>query len=57
MFSDLPDEFRVELQKNFCAMKYVHNLSDKKRKKIIEKAQQMDTKQLKSYVSELGNFI
>ncbi|MCH5304100.1 MAG: hypothetical protein J1E41_04475 [Ruminococcus sp.] len=56
MFSDLPEEFREQLQKNFCAMKYVHNLSDKKRKKVIEKAQQMNSNELKNYVAELGNF-
>ncbi len=52
---DMPQEFKAELGKNFCAMKYVHSLSEKKRKKIIKKAADMNPDQLVRYVAELGN--
>lgn len=52
---DMPQEFKSELGKNFCAMKYVHSLSEKKRRKIIKKAANMTSDQLVKYVAELGN--
>lgn len=55
--NDLPENFKKELGKNFCAIKYVHSLPEKKRKKIIEKAKRMNENELKNYVAHLGNFI
>lgn len=54
---DMPEEFKTELGKNFCAMKYVHSLSEKKRRKVIKKAADMNSEQLRSFVSELGSHI
>lgn len=54
---DMPEEFKTELGKNFCAMKYVHSLSEKKRRKVIKKAADMNPEQLRSFVSELGSHI
>lgn len=52
---DMPENVKRELSNNFCAMKYIHSLSDKKRNKIIKKAEKMNELQLKSYIIELGN--
>ena len=54
---EMPEEVKSELSKNFCAMKYVHSLPERKRKKIIEKASKMNPTELKNYVSRLGNFV
>ncbi|MBQ5348119.1 MAG: hypothetical protein IIU39_08725 [Ruminococcus sp.] len=53
--NDLPESFKKELSGNFCAIKYVHNLPEKKRKKVIEKAARMNETELKNYVQHLGN--
>lgn len=55
--NDLPENFKKELSKNFCAIKYVHSLPEKKRKKVIKKAEKMNETELKNYVQHLGGFI
>lgn len=55
--NDLPENLKNELRGNFCAIKYVHNLPEKKRKKVIEKASRMSEHELKNYVAYLGRFI
>ena len=55
--NDLPESLKKELSGNFCAIKYVHNLPEKKRKKVIEKACRMSERELKNYVAYLGRFI
>ncbi len=54
---EMPDDFKRELSTNFCAMKYIHSLPDKKRKKVFKKAEKMNDAQLKDYVAYLGTFI
>lgn len=46
----------MALSKNFCAMKYFANLSEKKQAQVIEKAKTMNSKaDMENYVTELGN--
>lgn len=53
---DMPLGFQMALSKNFCAMKYFTNRSEKERLQIIEKAKTMNSKaEMESYVKELGN--
>lgn len=54
---EMPEDVKSELGKNFCAMKYIHSLPEKKRKKVIQKASKMSPNELKNYVSYLGRFI
>ncbi len=54
---DMPEDVKSEFGKNFCAMKYIHSLPEKKRRKIIEKAERMNPADLKNYVAYLGHFI
>lgn len=54
---EMPEEVKSELGKNFCAMKYLHGLPEKKRRKIIEKAKRMNERDLKNYVNYLGHFV
>ncbi len=54
---EMPEDFKKELSTNFCAMKYIHGLPDKKRKKVFKKAAKMNDSELKDYVARLGTFI
>lgn len=54
---EMPEEVKNELGKNFCAMKYIHSLPERKRKKVIEKASKMTPSELKNYVSRLASFV
>lgn len=52
----MPLGFQMALSKNFCAMKYFTNRSEKERLQIIEKAKTMNSKaEMEGYVKELGN--
>lgn len=52
----MPIGFQMALSKNFCAMKYFANLSEKKQAQVIEKAKTMNSKaDMENYVTELGN--
>ena len=54
----MPEDFSRALSQNFCAMKYVSSLSQRKRRKVIQKAQQItNLSEMQSYVLELGNKI
>lgn len=58
MFENMPEDFSRALSQNFCAMKYVSSLSQRKQLKVIQKAQQItDPREMQSYVLELGNKI
>lgn len=57
MFEDFPNSFSSVLKENFCAMKYVSQLSDKKRKKLIGEVKEMDNDQMRKCVSELAKRI
>lgn len=58
MFQELqmPDVFRKELQKNFCAMKYMWELTDYDRLIIVEEARTItDEKEVKEFVKKLAD--
>ena len=58
MFEDMPKEFSRALSQNFCAMKYVSSLTERKRRKVIQKARKItNPSEMQSYVIELGNKI
>ncbi len=58
LFEDLPEDFSRAISHNFCAMKYVSTLSERKRRKVIEKAKSIsDPSEMQKYVIELGNKI
>lgn len=52
---ELPKDFKKELSKNFCAMKYYHQLPTYKQLSIAQKARELNAEQMKEYVVELGN--
>lgn len=53
---ELPIGFEMALAKNFCAMKYVSGLSEKKRQKVIEKARTITSAEgMRDYVTMLGD--
>ena len=54
MFEEFPTEFSSVLKQNFCAMKYVAGLSDKKRLKLAKRVENMDKNQMRRCVSELS---
>lgn len=57
-FEDMPEDFSRALSQNFCAMKYVNSLPERKLRKVIRKAQQItNPTDMQSYVLELGNKI
>lgn len=52
----MPVGFEMALAKNFCAMKYVSGLPEKKRKKVIDKARTITSSgEMREYVQMLGN--
>ena len=54
----MPEDFSRALSQNFCAMKYISSLPERKRRRVIRKAQQItDPTEMKSFVIELGNKI
>lgn len=55
---NVPEEFGELLTRNFCAMKYVSELPERKRRRVMNKAGTMDSiQEMKDYVTELGNRI
>ena len=52
----VPESFERLLQRNFCAMKYVSELPERKRRRVMNKAKTMETEEeIRSYIVELGN--
>lgn len=56
-YVELPQDFKKELSKNFCAMKYYHQLPKHKQLIIAQKARELNIDQMKEYVVYLGNII
>ena len=56
-FVELPKDFEKEMSKNFCAMKYYHQLPSQKKLQIAQKARELNKEQMKEYVTYLGNII
>ncbi len=54
MFEDFPKAFSGVLKENFCAMKYVSGLSDKKRKKLVSDVEKMNDEEMRKCVGELA---
>ncbi|MBQ5398058.1 MAG: hypothetical protein IIU14_01330 [Ruminococcus sp.] len=57
MFEDFPNRFSSALKENFCAMKYVSCLSDKRRKKLVDEVERMNDEEMRKCVSELAKKI
>ena len=56
-FVELPKDFQKEMSKNFCAMKYYHQLPPEKKLAVAQKARELNREQMKEYVKYLGNII
>jgi hypothetical protein len=57
MFEDFPKDFSSVLKQNFCAMKYVYTMPDKKRVKLAKEVRKMSPDEMRKCVSELAKHV